>query len=182
MSIRTIASELTNPINFMPSSETVTIITSVYAAVISSAALGWNIYDAAQKNKGKLKVDAALKFLITSHPLLETTTEPILSISVTNRGLSPRHIERPIIHVSEEIEGKKDLIFVRFDDMRNFPFELASGKQFIIEFKLRDLNEGILSKLPRNANFQIVIKDTHGKRYYSKRIAKSEADVMLKIK
>ena len=39
-----------------------TAAVAAYAAIVSTAALGWNIYDAVRKNSGRLKVEENIAF------------------------------------------------------------------------------------------------------------------------
>jgi len=157
-------------------------IISIYAALVASIALIWNIYEAIIKNKGRLHVDASIKFQIIAHPLMETTTRPIINIKVTNRGQNSRYIQRPSIETNKLIDGKNGFVYVSTDDYTKFPYELNPGSQFETKIDLHNIFNDKLSRLSKNDYFHIEVADTHEKTYKSKRISMKDALSSIKVK
>ncbi len=151
-----------------------TAAVAAYAAVVSTAALGWNIYDAVRKNRGRLKVEGNIAFGF-SVSMLEgaRNTGAQMRIDVTNIGFGRRYIYEPILEFNRDIGGKGERRFAvtKIFGGDKFPLALDSGGTYNRTFPLADLFSGLakIGELKESDKFRVVVRDTLNKKHKSSR-------------
>jgi len=146
-------------------------IATIYAAFVSTIALGWNILEAVLKNRGKIKL--SLQF--GSMQSLSITGEggeqiPIINLTITNLSLNKRYIQKPRIVPSRKVNGFPEVVVIQLDDKTNYPCALEPGAQFERNYRILDLFAGHLGKLCDSDKFWFKTIDTMGKSYKSKKL------------
>ncbi len=151
-----------------------TAAVAAYAAIVSTAALGWNIYDAIRKNRGRLKVESNVAFGF-SVSLFEgaRNTGAQMSIDVTNIGFGRRYIYEPVLEFNRDIgeKGERRFAVTKIFGGDKFPLAIDSGGTYNRTFSLADLFSGLarIGELKESDKFRIVVRDTLNKKYKSSR-------------
>lgn len=155
----------------------------IYSAVVATAALAWNIIHATNQRRGKLKVIAGYSYKMAQSPLMGRVIDlpPVIDISVTNRGSTVRHLNRPLVRFNSKVDGHDTFQFVQVAEQRSFPYPLEPGTVFKCEFELPKFVDGFGKQFNSDARFEVVIRDTMGKEYSSAPLKLAEAHTHLKL-
>jgi len=147
-------------------------IATIYAAMVATIALCWNIFDAIRKNRGKIKLSWQYGIMMKPFSISGDAGEqiPIINLTITNLSLNKRYIQKPRIVPSRKVNGFPELVVLQLDDKTNYPYALEPGAQFERNYQIRDLFACDLGKLCDSDKFWFIITDTMGKRYKSKKL------------
>jgi hypothetical protein len=144
-----------------------------YAAIISTAALGWNIITFIQQNKAKIKVSAYITASFQAIPDIGTVSDTTwnLSIDIINQSKSKRYINRPLIVLPKEINGSDRFQCISFNNNTNYPVSLDPGEKHQYNMQLGEsLLRIIDNHKVKKKKMRIVVSDTFGKNYYSNKV------------
>jgi hypothetical protein len=146
---------------------------AIYAAVISTLALLWNIIQAVFQYRARLFVEYSFGFTLTTDHLghINGGKEHYLSCRVTNAGRQVRHIEKPMLQVSREFGRRRFLKVVQIDERVAFPRELKAGEVFDLRLNLQDLFDQALDTKRSSCRIWFVVYDTLHRRYTSKKFS-----------
>ena len=160
------------------------VIVAVYAAIVGTASLGWNIIKEVRDNKGVLKVEVSiLTFLMGTTGSMSTF--PILKIRVTNKGKSKRQIYQPNIVLQEKVMGTKNFsYYMPFENLlrepKKYPYSLESGEVFEDIIRVDELYNQLFKNLKKTKKIKISLLDTYGKRYTSNSIKIKDIEDLIK--
>ncbi len=95
----------------------------------------------------------------------------MLSINILNRGSIPIFIENPLIKYPRLIEGEGDHIYLlQRDGTDKFPYKLQVGEVYRKQENLKYFLSKLKNNFISSEKIQIIVKDSLGKRYKSKKI------------
>ncbi len=139
---------------------------SIYAGVVSTVVFIWRLYEFRYDRIGKLRVDNRI---VTKFPIYNNysagDSKVYLVTTITNVGKNKRLIEIPRYQSDSNIEKEKHFNFISLSEKTNFPLGLEPGEKYEYNVPIEsfeDLKSNGISKI------KAIIKDTHGKFYYSK--------------
>lgn len=150
------------------------VLVAVYAAIVSTCTLFWNIITLVLKNMKKLKIDVL--FLVSDgRPIVGEIPNfsPAMKIKITNQCNTTLFIENIGLCFNENIEyfGKTKFFWVSDFEVTNekIPYELFPGYLYERRINLTTFwkNIGIYMN-NKNSGFYIIIKDTFGEMYKTK--------------
>lgn len=143
---------------------------TIYAAVIATIALLWNIFSTIAKSRARLKVAAnfGLRFLGDQHGIPLSAQEPTLKVVITNTGSITRFVGRPFFEVSRKLNGDNQFETLTVD--QNFPVKIEPGEVFEQTYDLGSLNTEILQRLEPSDKLHFIVKDSLGKRFMSRKL------------
>lgn len=146
--------------------ENTTQYIAIYAAIISTFALTWNIIQYVRGRKGKIKITPTIN---TKFPVSDTRNVlshfSSLDISIVNLSEQSRFVKQPQFELNQKADRYMNLLCL--DNPIEYPLELKPGQEFTTWFNLDLLNKQDLKKITAD-KFRIIILDTHGKEYKSK--------------
>ncbi|MDP1553027.1 MAG: hypothetical protein Q8M06_08445 [Methanobacteriaceae archaeon] len=140
-----------------------TITIAIYAALVSTSVLVWNIYIYYLQNHPRLKVEVKYGYIMT------TESVESLMIHVSNRGKT----KITISSVGFELNQVKGNISVfQFLD-KNLPVKLQEGESHTFNDSFPYIKKQ-LEKLPKESRIPkyVWVEDQSGKKYKSKDISK----------
>lgn len=142
------------------------LLVSIYAATISTFVLGWRLYEFYYDRRGKLsvKLKRNTKIPISSN-LKFGESQMFLTTTIINTGKTKRFIEQPSFISNVKVENKKHFNFLSIEKVIKYPVALDSGEKFEYEITV-DVIEDL--KVKEISKIKAIIRDTHGKSYYSK--------------
>lgn len=169
--------------------ETAKTLIAGYAAIVSTITLVWNIINSINQNKSKIKVFTYFTTSFEHSPMLRVTSEVIwnLTIDIINHSKYKKYIEQPLIKFPEMIDGENKFKVTDLKKVINYPQELEPGQKFQTDIRPCESLLNLINQLSKdNLKFQVLIKDTQGKEYFSKKIklkdlkAKCEVNISKK--
>lgn len=146
--------------------------TAVYAAIISTIALIWNIADALLGKMVRIKVRAGMSIQFVQVPGIGTgPASPVVNVSITNLSLFDVFIDKPLLELPEEIDGHKRYGICSFGNTTQYPARIGPRERICLNVEARAMI-GLLEKCKnRNGAIRFSVEDTSGKKFYSNRIA-----------
>jgi hypothetical protein len=141
------------------------VIVAIYAAIVGSLSLGWNIINHIVNRSRKLKVIYKHQHLFsykTGVGLFPFTA--ILSVEATNFGNEGLHIKGIIIKLCNK---KYELACCDPTDRIEYPYFLSKGAVLKDIIPVRDILNSIDDKLSPDDKMYFVLQDTLGKKYKS---------------
>ena len=162
------------------------VIVSIYAAVVSTVSLIWNIVVLINKSKSELLIKHSF-VLSFFHDQLKGASPLFgqISIELTNVGNADINIKLVTLNFCGkkiELMGKlADAIECK--DLQNpnkYPKLLRKGELFKDSMDVKDIINTIGDKLSDCNNLKIEVKDTLGKKYSSKKFTYKELKELLK--
>lgn len=146
------------------------LLVPVYAAVISTVALAWNIISTRAARKAQLRVtlNFGMQFPgdLNGNPLGPRMAT--LKIGVVNSGSTVRHILRPGLRLSRAVGGEK--YADRMELGEKFPHKLEPGETFEQTLPLGELEQELLMHMRERDLIRAVVRDTIGNSYRSPRL------------
>lgn len=146
----------------------------MYAAVISTIALAWNIISTRASRKAELRV--TLHFSMRCNGDLEGNPfgprTATLKIRIVNSGSTVRHILRPGLRLSRAVRG--ETYADRMELEERFPYKLEPGETFEQTLPIVELEQELLVHMQERDTIRAVIRDTVGNSYRSPRIRVDE--------
>ena len=96
----------------------------------------------------------------------------MLTINILNRGSTPIFIQNPLIKYPRLIQGEGDHMYLLHrDGTDKFPYKLEVGEVYRKQENLKYFLLKLKKDFTSSEKIQIIIKDSLGKRYKSKKIA-----------
>jgi hypothetical protein len=149
------------------------VIVAIYAAIVGSLSLGWNIVNHIVNRSRKLKV--IYKHQQAFSHIMGAGFSPftaILSVEATNFGNEGLHIKDIIIKLCNKkikLMGIKTSELACFDPTGRikYPYFLSKGEVFKDNIPVRDILKNIDDKLSPDDKMYFEIQDTLGKKYKS---------------
>lgn len=152
------------------------ILFSLYAALISTIALLWNIINSIRDKTSRIDVTAEF---LTSMVIGGREFEQgpgSLKISVVNKSKRIKYIKTPQLKLSYEhgfndgnSEMPKDIVnLYRINNKQVFPLEMKPETEIILSYPFAGETEWMLKNARNTDKFKIIIVDTTGKKYKSK--------------
>ena len=148
------------------------VLVAIYAAVIGTVSLGWNITNLIISKQRKLKVIYKHQMTFTQSKVGFSPFVAALSVEATNIGNIDLHIK----NVSINFCGKniklmgtitEDIVFLDPSGKHNFPYYLSKGNVYKDMISARNIVDGVKNQLSPNTKLRFVIEDTLGKKYKS---------------
>lgn len=162
------------------------VVVALYAAVVGTFSLGWNILKEIKDNTGKIKVEATINTMLVGVPGSEFIKFPALNIRITNFGKSKRYIYQPSITLQEKVMGTKNYMyyspFEKFlgKEPKSFPYTLESGQVFEDNIRIDGIYDDLLKNLKKTKKIIISVTDSLDKRYISKPIKIKAIEKLIK--
>ena len=150
------------------------VMVAIYAAVVSTVSLSWNIISSVNNNRRKIKIKT--KFNIVSTKDVFGNFSPVvavLSTEVTNFGKEEIHIKTIALNFCGkkiELMGVQADSVACIDDMSGktkLPHILRKNERFKDDMGTDSLLDSIGNKLEANDKVRIEIDDTLGNKYFS---------------
>lgn len=153
------------------------VIVAIYAAFVSTAALGWNILMLVINNKKSLVVKNSILQSFTNHPILgQSDVVGLWGFEITNTGKTDLYIKSAGVYFC----GKKvKMMGIEADGLSElnreakikYPILLKKGEIFKSDYGIAGLVDAVKNQLNDSDKLQIRVYDTLGKKYFSKKIS-----------
>lgn len=148
------------------------VLVSIYAAVISSISLIWNICVLLQKSKKSILVKYFLISDFIPDSLIKQKKGSIY-IELTNNGNTDINIKSVSLDFCRKKINFQGLIIDGIEhrdlqDLKKYPRFLRKDEIFTDEFLTKNITDFISDKLNDNDKVRITVTDALGKKYVSK--------------
>ena len=151
-----------------------TVLVAVYAAVIGTTGLGWNIARSVIQSRSKVRVECVFNQSFESIPAIQYASDflPVLTARITNIGKVDRSINNPAIQFTKRFTrlgvetDTLEAVSLRKQQIQ-FPLRLRPGDVFKKDMNADSLYSNIHNDIPDKEKFRILVSDTIGKKYYS---------------
>ena len=161
----------------------------IYAGIVSTISLVWNIINEFRKERRKLKINISLRNILVEELTLtgdirDREYPPALSVEITNIGKVKLSFDRPTFQLKfAKLEGQNYFsVFSRdiSDNIYkghniNYPVQISPGDPpFKVDYNTGSLYEQVIQKIKNENKFyrfsklRIIIYDEKGKKYKSK--------------
>lgn len=153
---------------------TATDMIALYAAIISTMALLWNIINSILEKLPRIKVYAGISarfFNVVGVGV--SPPEFIIAIKITNLSTYDMYIEEPSIKLPEKIDEVHDSLFVTsFHENIRYPAVIKPREQLNVYIKISPELIEKLKKIKRKRSMiRIKVEDTTGKVFYSNKLS-----------
>ena len=142
------------------------LIVSIYAGIISTIVFIWRLYEFYYDRRSKLdvKIRQNTKIPVSSN-LKFGESQMYLTTTIINVGKPKRLIEQPTFMSDKKVDNQKHFNFISFTNIVKYPVTLNSGEKH--EYEVTD---DVIEELKTKgvSKIKAIIRDTHGKSYYSK--------------
>lgn len=105
--------------------------------------------------------------------------DPVLTAVITNRGDTNCFIQSISLKTSREIDGNS--FFTNPKVGERFPVRLEPGEQYKKEFSISGMSQGFLNRMRGNEKVCVLVRDTTGKRYYSKKLTARSLMIQISV-
>lgn len=152
---------------------TATDVIALYAALISTVTLIWNISNAILEKLPRVSVQLSCNAKIPFIPGVAVgKPNNILTIKITNKSIFDIYIKRPGIKFQEKIDGHDCYYVTPLNESVTYPIHIKPREQYCTDI---DLGSNILNLLLKcknqNGNIRIMVTDTTDKIFYSNKIS-----------
>lgn len=163
------------------------VLVAVYAALVSTAALVWNILLLIINNKKSLVVKNNMLQSFSDHPVLgQSDVVGLWGFEITNTGKTDLYIKSAGVYFCKK---KVKIMGIDADGLTEynreakikFPILLKKGEVFKSDYGIAGLVEAVKNQLKDADKLQIRVYDTLGKKYYSKKIKLGKLKEQLEI-
>lgn len=150
------------------------VIVAIYAAVVATISLIWNIVVLIKKSKRILYLKTDFNLSFTNSVMGSSPVFGLISIEMTNIGDSDINIKSTCLNFC----GKKITIMgmeadsIECKDLQNpnkYPKSLKKGDIFKDDMDTKGIIKSISDQLNEKDKIRIIVRDTLGKKYKSKR-------------
>lgn len=151
------------------------VIIAIYAAIMATISLLWNIISSVLTNKNKVKIDVNFSQAWAQDAYGEQTPVfPLFDIKITNQSNKTKIIKKPSMYTSRAIEFtgiNKTNKFQVINRLKNdsYPKELKAGEIIEENIDVLTLIKTFEGKINNNDKIWFVINDTTDKYYKSKK-------------
>jgi len=153
------------------------LLTTIYAAIVATAAFFWNVYIYFNNTKGKIKIEFNCYTQQVAAENNSVVISKVLLLTLTNAGNTDRHITKPYLII--ERDNKKYEYFFYDKELRySYPLLIPSGEMKELSIRIRFLFDEIKDKIQNAASLQVIVKDTKGAKYKSKRLNVSKIELI----
>jgi hypothetical protein len=151
------------------------VIIAIYAAIVSTINLFWNIFSAIRKKRRILKVNFSFSFEFSQNMGTGeiSKADALMVIDAVNFSEESVHMIKPYIKLNKKIDfnglSANQLEIIKFNGHNIYPFLLNKGqtlKENIHILSLLNTFDDI--KVKNSLKLRFEIKDTLGKIYHSK--------------
>jgi hypothetical protein len=143
------------------------VLAPLYAAAISTIALGWNIISTRAARKAELRVSLhfGMRFPgdLEGNPLGPRTAT--LKVGIVNSGSTVRYVLRPGLRLSRAVAGHK--YADRMELGEKFPYKLEPGETFEQTLSLAEIEQELLVHMRERDSICATVRDTVGISYRS---------------
>ncbi|WP_462392155.1 hypothetical protein [Clostridium cadaveris] len=158
------------------------ILISIYAAIISTITLIWNILNSILDKMSRIEVNANF---YTTMAFKDSELEQgpgVLQIAILNKSKRIKYIKIPQLELSYnhgldlgEDDKKKNMVNLYLAGINlTFPIEMKPESEIILKYPLGKGSEWIYKNAKENDTFRVVIKDTTKKEYKSNHLQVKE--------
>lgn len=148
-------------------------ILSVYASVIATISLVWNIISIILEKRSKIKVRVEVRSVFVNNPLIGIEQIPdVLYIQITNKSKHTKYIDdiRIVLPYETQIGNKFSLVSLS----QKMPIELSSEQCYIYKFSVAAYNSEHFLENYKKGNCRIIVVDTISKEYKSNRFSSEQ--------
>ena len=141
-----------------------TYFLSIYAALLSTLAIGWRLYEFYYENRGRfdIKIQDIHKTPLTNFKMGDGKN--FLVIKITNTSNKQRYIKEPSF-ISNMI-NKKYFNVLKFDKTISYPLPLSPGETHEYPIEKEELKEQL--KQHNISKIRVLLQDSFNKKYFSK--------------
>jgi hypothetical protein len=148
------------------------VLVAIYAAIISTVSLTWNIINLIISKKRKIKVEFRHNVTFTQSAFGFSPVVATLSLKATNIGNENLHIKDTEINFcGKKIEmiGQMATAIACIDPRGaiKYPYPLQKGEVFKDDIGVRNIVDAISDKLKKNDKLRFIVRDTLNKKYKS---------------
>ena len=158
------------------------ILISIYAAIISTIALLWNIINSILDKMSRLEVKSEF-YTTMIFPGSNAEQGPgLMQITIVNKSKKTKYIKTPQLQLSynhgwnntngDKHKNRVNLCMIA--DKRTYPLEMKSESELILKYPFDKASEWICKESSNNSKFKVIITDTTGKEYKSKSLSINE--------
>lgn len=148
------------------------IVLTIYASVISTVALIWNIAVAILERSSRLKVTVEFRNSMTVGSNNKLIKGPIFCfVRIVNRGNQIKYVSSIELHLPYRTASGNMFSLVNQDTQ--FPIEVLPQQEYVFKFKFFSLAESILENY-MDGMCRIVVFDTIHKKYKSNKFISSK--------
>ena len=149
---------------------------AIYGAGLSTIGLSWAIWKNLRETRGRIRVDLewALEETLDSDFHSSLGMKQFLAITLTNVGHTSRHLDgRPVLRCSRTKLGFLEF-FEDEGSPPSFPHELKPGEAFKVKVDAKKIYGERLLSFGLAARVWAEARDTHRRRYRSRKIRVGE--------
>lgn len=139
------------------------IVIALYAAVVGTTALVWQIIQYIIEKRGKINLDLVDSDHVEEHGGEIINVTEVYDLYITNMGAKNRFINTPRLKFKS---AKKSFEIALPADTRRFPLELRPGQKESFSYRQEDLFE-IFPELEEKEEIQFFLFDTAKRKYVS---------------
>lgn len=136
------------------------LVVALYAAVVSTLALAWNVYQFIRTQRAVLRIQIGF-------------SADTLELRITNLGSTGRYLYTPQIVWGRQIGEHSAYELWGLRSEHKYPVPIAAGEVLRLYYSLTDLCLGfreMRKDLKRDDNFRFKITDTRHRVFYSPRL------------
>lgn len=144
-----------------------------YAAIVSTISLVWNIINSINQSKSKVEVSAYFRAEFDAILGIGAISKTIwtLTVDIVNHSKYKKYIEQPLLIFPEIVNGTNEFKVTDIRNIVKYPQELEPGQKFQTEIGMCESLLNLINQIKnKNKKVKVLVKDTHGKKYYSKKL------------
>ncbi|KAB2916140.1 MAG: hypothetical protein F9K23_08500 [Bacteroidetes bacterium] len=161
-----------------------TVYISIYAAIVATAALAWNIVTVIRNRQGRVKISVNLNYAFDAYGGTGKITgqRTVIGIKLTNKSENSRTVTEPYIEFKQSIGNKgRFMQFTPIDMIGTYPKELKRGDTFSYSVDVISLIEDVFPHTTDENEFRFLIRDTMDVIYKSNYLSVKDTKVMHKV-
>lgn len=146
------------------------LVLSVYATLIATSVLFWNIYTYLNDRKARLEVNQQkiYQYAVNGQGGISQSHIEVLKVSITNKGKSERYIEKPLFEINgQNTQYNRFTTLTKVDINTTYPMTIKPGERKEYNVALESIKDEMI-KAKGATKVKAIIKDTHGKQFASK--------------
>ncbi|GHU83711.1 hypothetical protein FACS189468_9060 [Spirochaetia bacterium] len=164
------------------------VLVAIYAAIVSTISLFWNIVLNIQNRKRRVKLTFSFSFEFSQNMVTGEMSKPdaLIAVDAVNFSKENVHLIKPYLKLNRKMDftdlTANQLEIVKFNGKNVYPFLLSKGQVLKEGIHISSLLATFDSiKKKNNIKMRIEIKDTLGKIYHSKWFTYKKLSEMLSV-
>jgi hypothetical protein len=162
----------------------VTIYISIYAAIVATVALVWNIVSVIRNRQGRVKISVGLNFAFDAYGGSGKIAgqKTVIGIKLTNKSENSRVLNEPYVEFKKPLGEKgRFMQLTPLDMIGTYPKELKRGETFSYSIDVIGLIEDVFPQTVDSNEYRFIVKDTMDVIYKSNFISVKETIITHKV-